>query len=162
MIRVNSLSPTEMIPKAELLSMLEKEAPDFIASVLSLELPPAPGRLGIPVISTLDKQSVQESNRNPVEVFIDDKIFNVPGKMLKYGDLWEMFQADLKAGENQQWTQQRFGREFGLRFPKGRNPKDGSWNFGNVSFEPLQDGEPPAPKLIIEVRGGNSFLIPEK
>ncbi len=158
--RVSPLSPDEIVPKARFLMDLEREAPDFLAAVMSLELPPAPGRLGLPVMETEEKTSVQESNRNPIETFIEEDLFRVDGAMIKYGDLWDRFKNQLKPLEAHQWTQQRFGREFGLRFPKGRSVKDSQWYFGNVSFEPLRDGEVANPKLVIEMRGINPYLVP--
>ncbi|MGI0016509.1 MAG: primase-helicase family protein, partial [Nitrososphaera sp.] len=47
--------PTEQVPKRFLLRQLEKEAPDFLGAIMSLEIPESESRLRVPVIETTDK-----------------------------------------------------------------------------------------------------------
>ena len=59
---VEPINPLELIPKKKLIPLLEKEASDFLADIMNLELPPSNDRLNVPVIETDDKVMLQRLN----------------------------------------------------------------------------------------------------
>ncbi len=157
MIYVAPLDFGTMIPKSELLSQLEKEAPDFLAEVLKLELPKPNDRLNIPVIQTEDKMQTEEANQSDLQRFIKEQTFQINGEKIKYSDFCERFVLWLDPGERHKWTKPRIGRELGPRFPKGRLMADGAqFYIGNISFTKTAAN---LPKLILykdtlKVEGG--------
>lgn len=143
-IHVPPLEPTELIPKKLMFPMLEKEAPDFLRALLSLQLPKTVDRLNLPVLATYEKIMVQDSNRSPLEEFIDETSHYVPGNMCKFSDFFDKFKLWLDPQEVRNWTKIRVGRELPTRFPKGRVAKeDGQFYIGNLSFTPeVSDKKP--------------------
>lgn len=129
--------PEKLIPKAELLTLLEKEAPDFITAILNLELPKSDDRLNLPVIETEDKADAMDVNRTPVEVFIKEKCHEVPGKSITLQEFYEAYIAWLDPLDRVNWSnKQKVSRAMPDRFPKGRLSGTSSWSWGNISFEP--------------------------
>jgi hypothetical protein len=159
MIYVGALDPLEMIPKRHLHSELEKEAPDFLAALLRLELPPVLGRLNIPVITTQDKIQSEKSNQTPVASFLEDKCHYAPGSWIKYGELYDAFVMHCDPCEVNLWNKKAFGAQLPRQYPKGRDPSTGFLYVGNISFE--QPKGPPKPKLIAKERKGELFLVPD-
>ena len=156
MCYVEPLDPTMLIPKKQLLPMLEKEAPDFMAELLSLELPPSLDRLNVPVIMTEDKGMVQSLNKTHLELFLDEKCRSVPGKMLKFSDFFDKFQEWLDPNEVHRWSKIRVGREIPPNYPKGRSHVSGQFYLGNIAWtgEPIE--EDALPKLVTK----DGFLDP--
>jgi hypothetical protein len=72
MAYVEPLNLTEMIPKKEIAIRLEKEAPDFLAEVLRVDVPRSNDRLNIPVIMTEDKRMVERTNQSLLDDFIEE------------------------------------------------------------------------------------------
>lgn len=146
---------TRMIPRRQLEELLDKEAPDFLAAVLSLELPPSNDRLNVPIIETDEKKQIQKTNMSRLQEFVSMRCFPVIGEKIKCADMYSQFWAWLESeyGEElSEWSRQRIGKEMPLEYPKGRITKEncgGHYYFGNVSFEPR---EPEHPKWIL-VRG---------
>lgn len=133
-INVSPLDPTELIPKKLLFPMLEQEAPDFLRAILMLQLPKTIDRLNLPVLATYEKLIAQQSNRSPLEEFIDEQMFYVPGAMIKFSDFYERFRLWLDPREVRDWSKIRVGRELPVRHPKGRLAKeDGQFYIGNIS-----------------------------
>jgi hypothetical protein len=158
MIRVEPLDPTETVPKEELMRRLRAEGPDFLAEVLALELPPPPGRLGIPVVESREKRMLQDANRTALERFCDEHNYYVPGAMISQADFWDRFQKSLDADEKAEWTKTRVGQEMPERFPKGKSPKDRQNHFGNIAWEQPAAGATKLAKLVVTKDG---TLIPE-
>lgn len=132
---VAPLDVTEMIPKRELFRRLKKEAPDFMATLMRIEIPPCTDRLRIPIISTDDKKQSAKLNRSPLEEFLDDQTFHVSGALILYGKLWDAFEKWLDPSDRHEWTKIRMGRELPLKHPKGRLLSDGAQFYvGNISF----------------------------
>ena len=128
----------DLIPKKELIVRLEKEAPDFIASLLHLELPRSIDRLNLPVINTGDKETIQEQNESALETFMREKIFVVPGELITVKDFYDSFISWLDPDEAHNWSKIRVGKEMLTKYPKGRRPEDGHWSFGNISFKLIE------------------------
>lgn len=157
MTYVRPLPPEDLIPKERLLEALRKEAPDFLAEVLNLEIPPSNDRLNVPVISTTEKLSAQQSNLNALESFLDAMTYRVDGKMIKFGEFVVKFHDWLDANDVHEWTKIKIGKMLPPHCPKGRRPQDGQFYIGNIAWTPSKNGDPVLPKLVLS-EGGN--LVP--
>jgi hypothetical protein len=147
---VQSLSPIEKIPKNDLFDALKREAPDFLAEVLNLEIPRSNDRLNVPVVITSDKLSATEENMTPLERFIHEQCHYVPGKVIKYSEFYDKFREYVEPNELVNWSLIKVGRNLPPQYPKGRLTSDhAQWYIGNISFGPMDDGEPVLSKLII-------------
>lgn len=148
-IDVGALSPEQLIPKRLLIPKLEKEAPDFLAEVMNLEIPQSPDRLNIPVVTTEAKTVAEEANRSLLEQFVDDNAFYVTGSTIKFSEFYVKFKEWLDPTEVQNWTKIRVGRELPMKYPRGRIMKESGQHFvGNISWIPYNHGDPILPKLV--------------
>jgi phage/plasmid-associated DNA primase len=154
---VPELSLLDVIPKKRLISMLQSEAPDFIAEIFQIEIPEPNDRLNVPVIVTSDKAAVEESNLSMVELFIKERCFHIPGKFEVYGDLYDHFIEWLDPNEVFKWTKQKFGSQLPHKHPKGRSTLNAQLIVGNISLTPAKEGEPAKPNLTLQ----KEFLRPE-
>lgn len=130
----------EIIPKKVILPLLEKEAPDFLAEILNLELPTSGDRLNIPALQTDDKLFASKMNQSDLERFIDDNYIHVPGAWIKFSEFVDAFWAYIGRGEIANWSKIRIGREIPPPFIKGRNRQDGHFYIGNIW--PRKDEKP--------------------
>ncbi len=146
MIRVPDLKPGQLIPKLELKARLRKEAPDFLAALLAIELPTSNSRLAVPTIETEVKRRAMDKNMSMIERFIREKCYEVNGHAVTSEDFHEQMQLWLDEKERSVWSQNKVGRELPDRFPKGRM-KDSTQktHYGNLTFEPNQT---PGRKLV--------------
>lgn len=139
----------EEIPKTILLKRLEEEAPAFMRTILNLTLVPlgVGGRLRLPVITTDRRLKSMSLNTTPLERFIDSSAYYAPGQRVLFQDFFEAFEKSLDPAEDTGWTRRRVSNELPERFPTGR----GNYNkmyIGNMSLEPIIDGEESAEPLI--------------
>jgi len=139
MCYVKHLSPLELIPKKILLEKLEKEAPDFLAEILKLEIPPSGDRLNIPVIETADKHTMEEFNTSELELFIAEFCRMSPGSKIRYSAFYDRFQAWIDPEDGHSWTKIKTGRELPPQFPKGRLRKDNHMYIGNIFWKGESD-----------------------
>lgn len=152
MIYVSPLD--EIIAKKELIQKLIKEAPDFLAAIVNLELPECNDRLALPVIDTADKIGSEEGNKSVLELFIDEFCYHYPGNMVSVAEFYDKFSDWCEPTLIQQWTKIRVGRELNKnKFPKGRNRSNGAHSIGNISFEPKPEKELPLPEYYLEKDG---------
>ncbi len=156
MIKVDPL--IDEIPKREIKRLLEKEAPDFLCKIKNLELPFPVGRLGIPILNTEDKKSLQDSNRSPLEIFLEEKCFYCPGKSILYSDLYKEFKSELDPQECVYWSIRAMGKHLNPCYPKGRlHGMDSSWRVGNISLIQPTEEELKNPKFILK----DNYLVLE-
>ena len=150
MLFVDKIDPLDMIPKKLLIPMLEKEASDFLASVLTLEIPPSNDRLNVPVIETDDKVSLSESNKTVLEHFIEDKCHWVSGEMIRFGEFCEAFMEFVDPSEAKEWSKTRIGRHIPHKYPQGRWHGNGYKHIGNMSWKPYdpERNGPAKPKYV--------------
>lgn len=141
MIHVKPLEVEQLIPKKQMLILLEKEAPDFLAEVLRLELPLSNDRLNIPVIRTADKVQAEESNESELETFIKEVCHYVPGKVILVSEMWDRFREWLDPSSVHLWTKVKMGRAMPNRFPKGTLSNSPYHHYSNISFEPGEAGK---------------------
>lgn len=157
MCYVDYLDPTQLIPKKHIIPQLEKEAPDFLADILKLELPASSDRLNVPAIETEDKHLAQKLNQTQLEMFLSEKVQQVPGRMIKFSDFYDMFIQWLDPNEISNWSKIKVGRDLPPIFPKGRLHETGQFYIGNICWT----GESTAtkeilPRLILK----NDYLEP--
>ncbi len=146
------LPPSDkIIPKKQLMILLEKEAPDFLSEIISLEIPPSPDRLNIPVITTDEKLLVEKANRTLLETFIEENVHFTTGKLIKFSDFYDRFKGWLEDGDKDYWTKHKVGREMPTKFTKGRLYKQGSSHYiGNMSWFARTPDEPILPKIVVK------------
>jgi hypothetical protein len=159
MIFVPPLDDLEKIPKRELLIALEKEAPDFLAELLNLEIPPSDSRLNIPVIRTVAKAEIEKTNRSAALQFLDEKCHYVPGQMILLGELYEAFLGWVDFTERGEWGKTRFVKMIPPQFPKGRSKSTGQHFFGNISFDPKAEKKTRLKAWTDDKE--QTFLVPE-
>lgn len=151
MCYVETLDPTQLIPKKQIIPLLEKEAPDFLAAILRLELPPSYDRLNVPAIETEDKHLAQELNKTQLELFVSEKCQHVVGRKIKFSEFYDRFQEWLDPTEATHWSKIRTGRDLPPQYPKARIRENGQFYIGNVCWtgEPTSATEASA-KFIIK------------
>jgi len=139
------------IPKEFLLSALRKEAPDFLAEVLELDLPPSPDRLNLPPVTSEQKVVVMDSNVDALDRFLSDKVYHVPGEYILVKDMYARFMETLEPTEQVNWGSKiKMGKEMPAKYPKGRLPGTNNLAFGNCCFEKK---EPHSYQLILRTDG---------
>lgn len=135
LINVPDLPKDQMIPKDDLLQMLRKEAPDFLAALLAMELPKSNDRLAVPTISTEGKLRAAAKNESLLEQFLREFVHHIPGQCINGDEFHEKFVIWLEERDRAYWTRQRVGRELPERFPRGRLTNDQIVHFGNMSWD---------------------------
>lgn len=135
MMWVASLDQEEEIPKSILKKALENEAPDFMRTLMDLEIPPAQGRLRIPVITTRDKEALEQLNMNSLLRFIGENCFNIKGAKVKFADFYRKFQSSLPEEEKGYWTNRQVSAKLPREYPTGRSEGNGEIYIGNLAFE---------------------------
>lgn len=136
MLHVDTLTSEEYIAKRDLEKMLKIEAPDFLASILSIEIPYAKDRLNIPVIETAEKLQAEKANQNEFEAFLEDQSHHIPGSLILWGELYDRFKEWLDPERRHLWTKRKAGQRLPVEFPKGRNMKDGAkFYVGNIAWD---------------------------
>ncbi len=136
MIQIEPLPRESLIDKEKLTSLLIKEAPAFLATLLATEIPLCNDRLNLPVINTDIKMQSSQLSRNQLEVFIDECTFYVSGSSIRYSEFYNKFQEWLDPSDVYEWTKIKMGRSLPSMYPKGRLVSDGGqFHLGNISFE---------------------------
>lgn len=131
------------IAKRLLIQSLKKEAPDFLASVLKLELPEYNDRLRIPVIETSNKVSAVNKNQTLLQQFISEECHYKLGHKISVADFFIKFQNWLDPMERHQWTKNKISKHMPERFIRGRDRSNAQWCYGNISFDAnAVDGKP--------------------
>ncbi len=116
-IRVDPLDPLELIPKSRLEEALEREASDFLGAVLTLELPEPVSRLSIPVLTTLEKVSIEIENQNQLLKFMQEKMQFAPGVLIPFIDFMIQFHKWLPPEEINNWGKITVSKKVPMQFP---------------------------------------------
>jgi Family of unknown function (DUF5906) len=156
-IYVDTLSDADKIPKRDLWTLLTKEAPDYLAHLLSLDIPDSRDRLMLPVITTGDKEAAEYASMKEVERFVSERVTRVQGGLVKMETMFNAFKDWLGGEEQLHWTRTKFTKDFPDDIPKGRvsiMSPDQSVFYGNVS---LDTDTAPSPRWI-SGGGANSFM----
>lgn len=136
-----------IIPKRILIQQLEKEAPDFLASILSVELPEPNDRLNIPALETSDKLAVASQNRSTLELFIEEMLEPCEGNYIVFSDFYNEFIKTLTTEEIPRWSKIRVGRELPPKYTKGRLKFNNSVVIGNAKW--VHSTVSPSRKLVL-------------
>jgi hypothetical protein len=138
LIHVPSLKREDLIPRRDLEILLAKEAPDFLGSLLMMDIPDSRDRLMLPVIRTADKAEAEYQNMNSVEQFFREKVYRIDGAYISAKELFAAFTKWIDPNEAPSWTQNKFGREVPKNIPKGRisTSKTQDTFYANVSLDP--------------------------
>ncbi len=127
------------IPKDILIRKLREEASGFLRTLLDLRLPPPPGRLRLPVITTQSKVEAEESSRSPVQEFMDEHCYEIPGAHIKLQEFYDKMKEGLNQADKYVWTYHKVIDEFRSRgmvlFGRAFNNVT---IIGNISLEPRQ------------------------
>ena len=148
MVQVNPLDPEKIVPKEEMFARLDKEAPDFLAAVLNLEIPPTKDRLNIPVVETEEKRSAGRKNQTLLQMYLNEHTFNVDGAMIKVADFYDSFYKWAGPEAVLDWPKKKILAAMPQENPKGRR-NDSQWCFGNISLTPRKESEGKRPKLVL-------------
>lgn len=119
--------------KRNLIAKLKKEAPDFLGELTRLELPESPDRLGVPVIATEAKQEIQKRNQTPLEQFLDEECYFVPGHIVTFNEFYSRFATTIDISEIGYWTKIRVGKNLPRPYVKAK--QSGEMVIGNMAFE---------------------------
>lgn len=131
----------EEIPKDTLFAGLKMEGPAFMRTLMDWTIPEATGRMKLPVMETRAKDEAMASTRSPLEAFIGDCCFSIPGACVTLSDFYEAFKATLEAELVSEWTKYATQRELMEKFPVGlRHPNQ--LYIGNLSLTPVAPSEP--------------------
>jgi hypothetical protein len=134
MITVQPIDPLEMIPAPMLDTRLKKEAPDYLSSLLNMEIPECDERLRIPALETSEKNFLQAINTTELEIFIEERTTRCDGAMIKYAEFYEKFVTWLDAAAQGHWSKHRLSRELPPDIPKGRSRADAQFHLCNIKW----------------------------
>lgn len=153
MMKVDKLDQATYIAKRDLMHLLKKEAPDFLATILKINIPFANDRLAIPVIETDEKDKAAKLNQTDLETFLDQQCHFVSGKMILLSEFYDRFKDWLDPERKSFWTRQKITRYMPPPVAKGRLMRDGAKHYyANISWSPPQPNDIPKP-LIKVVEG---------
>lgn len=147
MLYVPELDPTQMIPKKQLKIRLQKEASDFLAAVMGLEVPPSPDRFHVPPVVTEDKIIVQQMNQTPLERFVDENCKPAAGYMIAFKEFHERFMEWIEADEARNWGKIKTARNMPPQYPKARVRGTSQVTVGNIAWKDTK--VEPKTKLVI-------------
>jgi hypothetical protein len=109
-IAVCDLLEERKIAKPLLLAKLDEEAPHFLYTLMTLQLPPIIGRLRLPVVATPSKFRTQEQNKSPLQHFLDDFCLVKKDARIRFGEFYDAFQKTLDASEKGEWSRKQVSR----------------------------------------------------
>jgi hypothetical protein len=141
---------SKAVPKKQLFPILEKEAPDFLAELLNLELPPTTDRLNIPIVVTSEKLHAEKSNQTLLELFLEERCHCVTGHVIRFAEFYEAFREWVDPSEAAYWTKVRVGRELPPQYVRGRLPQTGSHFIANISWAAFRPGDEVLPKITVK------------
>ena len=143
-LQIGALSANDMIPKQQLLTSLESEAPDFLRSILDLEIPPTPSRLNIPVIKTAAKVALMATNESALEVYISQNCHNVEGHLVSIDEFYNKFLASVELSERPKWKRSDIAKHLPLCYQTGKNTSDGGKRYiVNMTYTGTAEPLPP-------------------
>lgn len=134
----------KVVPPNEFMPKLIAEAPDFLAYLNHIEIPPSNDRLNIPVLTTNDKLYMAQVNRSPVEIFIEEHCHEIDGQAIRFSDFYERFLVTVPMEEQKRWSGATVSRQIPIKYPKGKLSNNMNSHIGNLSFDP---DATPLPKL---------------
>lgn len=156
-IRVDEIDPVDLIPKHKLEELLRAEASDFLAYILDIELPPPISRLNVPVIETVEKANAQSSHVNILHTFMKNCVFDFPGNLIPFSELYEKFLENVPAEDRGYWTNIRFSKEMPTKYLKGSGVGNRTF-LGNISLTKPHEAQIFTKKMVANQKG---YLVEE-
>jgi hypothetical protein len=124
------------IPAHQLLRKLEEEAPYFMYTLMTLQLPDIEHRLRLPIVDTSSKEQLIDANKNALENFLDENCYSAPGVVLPFDEFMSKFLSSLSTTESAYWNRSTVINSLPPQIPLGKYT-DGKKSLGNVSFQPI-------------------------
>ena len=134
MCYVPDLSPLDMIAKKKMVVLLEKEASDFLADIMALEIPESPDRFHIPPVFTGDKHMAEQLNQTPLERFLEEHCKPAAGYMIQFKQFHERFMEWIEADEVKNWGKIKTSRAMPPQYPKARVRGTSQVTIGNIAW----------------------------
>jgi len=141
------------IPKRVLKAKLREEAPQFMQTLMQLELPPATGRLRLPILTTDSKEASEEASKDPLMVFLEENCHYVKGERTLFKKFYDMFHESLHPWEKGQWLKRKVSSAMPREFPVGAGTGNQKY-VGNLSLVE-KDAKPDAKPLVVR----NKYLV---
>ncbi len=138
-IEVRDLLKEEEIPKKDLLELLEVEAPHFMRTLLSIELPQVKNRMSVQVIETYKKELSQEMTRTALETFINAECHFAPGEKILFSEFYDKFLKSLDEEDKFDWGKKKVSRGLPSSNPSAASEGKGQRYVGNLSWNPAKD-----------------------
>lgn len=135
---VDPIPEMELLNSLDMKNRLRKEASDFLTELLTIELPPPPpGRMGMPVLRTEEKQRAEKNKESRLETFLRENTYIVDGAIIPVEEFNDKFLAWLDPSDRMVWPKARIGREMPQEvYPKGKSAKfDNRMCYGNLAFQ---------------------------
>jgi hypothetical protein len=132
MVYVNELPEGELIGKTALFAKLEKEAPDFLAELLRLEIPECVDRLRMPALDTQDKTAVAEGNEEHTNEFLDYIIEPAPGQIIPFGELYRDYVSWCEENGIPVLSNKAFSKAIPPNIPKARHRSNARLHVADV------------------------------
>jgi phage/plasmid-associated DNA primase len=104
---VGDLLPEQKIPKTILEDRLIEEAPNFLATLMNLTLPPVVSRLRLPVVTTAGKLAAEEHNEDAVETFIKAQCTEVDASDILFSEFYAKFVEWLDPADQAEWSKRK-------------------------------------------------------
>lgn len=136
--------PAVLVQREKLFEHLREEAPAFMHQVLDLEIPPASDRLRLPVLSTGEKETIEEVRLDFLQKFIREECHDTAGGSVPFTEFYQKLMETIPFEQRHFWTKNRVSREIPHDYPCGKMGRSGSRHIGNLTFE---KGEPKDSRL---------------
>lgn len=140
-IQVPDLLDQQEIAKEKMLEYLQEEAPHFLYSVLNTTIPPATGRLRIPVIETESKLDAIELNKSALDEFVAAYCERAEGEKVSFALFCDTFINWLPNDAKKTWPIRRISQK--LQWPDRSREKTQRYLDNMILRDPseTQDGK---------------------
>lgn len=81
-----------LIPKALMEKRLRAEAPAFLRTLLTINIPESHDRLRVPMLASQDKADLESMSQKPWEAFAEEVLIRCPGAVVKFSDFYSKYQ----------------------------------------------------------------------
>jgi len=146
--------PEQEIPKHILMERLVEEAPHFLHTIMTLEIPPTNERLRIPVVETGLKEDQARANRDELTEFLEDVCSPIDGEVIQISKFYEAFFNWLPLERHQYWNQRTVKGKLPAKHPTGRYTGEGQIHIGNLSLVAVEKT-----KARLERRGDRLYHV---
>ena len=127
-------SLTSEIPKLEFMGRLREEAPAFLHTLIKTEVPESNSRLRVPVLVTEEKKVLEDMNKNPLEIFLEDHVYFEPGYVTLLKDFVSFFGDVAGIKESMNYSNRMIARQIPPQYPRGRFGGAGLTHIGNLKL----------------------------